>query len=377
MSGSPNKRKSEVIWSEHAYSVATDGGLGPFCQPEIGLEIENKRPCLGVLVPAATTKPAAFHVGPAQRTIPVEGTVEVEVAALEEMEIVEEPRPAPSGKEKHQENAAVDQIPRRNVPAPATSDHKQKCHRLSFPAGHGKTASELFSWFAALLKQHPDPRPAATLQGGAEPALHHATHINVILIKVPAGFHGLKRRIVGQMARPQLLGVVTGKVPSEVHLLGLGRRRVERYTPEPDLCRHCSRWGHKEWRCQSTHGCRYYTGPHKSAQCLDKIKKGTKIPPRCCNCRGDHNAHSTFCTVRPRPQREPAKHEVSQRRLVFYQAPPLQTNAWATKPSFLAAAPHLSQPSCPTTGISNTSAVFPPLPQRTATVLPVPPEKVP
>ncbi|MPC93989.1 hypothetical protein E2C01_089139 [Portunus trituberculatus] len=158
--------------------------------------------------------------------------------------------------------------------------------------------------------------------------------------------------MVGQMPRSQLLGVVTGKVPSEVHLLGLGRRRMERYTPEPDLCRHCSRWGHKEWRCHQ--------------QCLDKIKEGTKIPPRCYNCGGDHNAHSTLFTVMPRPQ-----------RLVFRQAPPPQTNAWATKPSFSAAAPHLTQPSCPTTGTSTTLAVFPPVPQRTATVPPVPPKTVP
>ncbi|MPC87092.1 hypothetical protein E2C01_081943 [Portunus trituberculatus] len=86
--------------------------------------------------------------------------------------------------------------------------------------------------------------------------------------------------MVGQMPRPQLLGVVTERVPSEVHLLGLGRQPVERYTPEPD----CSRWGHKEWRCQSAPRCRYCAGPHKSAQCLDKIKEDTKIPPRCCNC---------------------------------------------------------------------------------------------
>ncbi|MPC98612.1 hypothetical protein E2C01_093986 [Portunus trituberculatus] len=157
-----------------------------------------------------------------------------------------------------------------------------------------------------------------------------ATHVNVSLIEVPAGFHGLKRRMVGQMPRPQLLGVVTGKVPSEVHLLGLGRQRVERYTPEPNLCRHCSRWGHKEWRCQSA--------------------------PRC----------------RPWPQREPATDEVSWPRLVFRQAPPPQTNAWVTKPSSSAAAPYLSQPSCPTAGTSTTPAVFPPLPQRTATVPPVP-----
>ncbi|MPC31866.1 hypothetical protein E2C01_025169 [Portunus trituberculatus] len=328
MSGSPYKWKSEVIWSDHAYSVANKGGLSPFCQTEIGLKTENKRLCLGLVMAAATTKESS-HVEASQRTMPVEdGTV-------------------------------VESSP-RHLSAPA-SDRKQERQRLSFPAGHGKTASELFSWFAALLKQHPDLQPLykegrnqpyitvstdssfyATLvsegflglvmecpgEEGTHPVIIHGvtTYINVNLIEVPAGFHELKRRMVGQMARPQLLGVMTGKVSSEVHLLGLGRRRVERYTPEPDLYRHCSRWRHKEWRCQSAPRCRYCAGPHKSAQCLDKIKEGTKIPPRCCDCGGDHNALSTLCTVRSRPQREPAKDEASRSRLVFRQAPPPQTN---------------------------------------------------
>ncbi|MPC40505.1 hypothetical protein E2C01_034065 [Portunus trituberculatus] len=67
-----------------------------------------------------------------------------------------------------------------------------------------------------------------------------STHINVNLIEVPAGFHGLKRRMVGQMSRSQLLGVVTGKMPSEMYHLGLRHWRVVQYMPEPDLCRHCS-----------------------------------------------------------------------------------------------------------------------------------------
>ncbi|MPD05659.1 hypothetical protein E2C01_101415 [Portunus trituberculatus] len=87
--------------------------------------------------------------------------------------------------------------------------------------------------------------------------------------------------------------------------------------------------------------------------------------------------NSTFCTVRPRPQMEPATDEVSQPRLVFRQAPPPQTSAWATNPSFLTAAPHLSQPSCPTTDTSTTPAVFPPLPQCIATVPSLPPNTVP
>ncbi|MPC88464.1 hypothetical protein E2C01_083369 [Portunus trituberculatus] len=62
MSGSPYKWKSEVIWSDHAYSVVTEGGLGPFCQPEIGQKKpENKRPCLGLVVPAATTTSTYAH----------------------------------------------------------------------------------------------------------------------------------------------------------------------------------------------------------------------------------------------------------------------------------------------------------------------------
>ncbi|MPC67687.1 hypothetical protein E2C01_061866 [Portunus trituberculatus] len=294
-----------------------------------------------------------MHVVPAQRTMPVEDAAVVAegVAALEDMEIVEEPRPAPSAKERHQGTAAADQSSPRH--APASSDRKQR-RRLLFPAGHGKTTSELFSWFAALLNQHPDLQPLykegrnqpyitvstdssfyATLvsegfmglvlecrgEEGTHPVIIHgvSTHINVNLIEVPAGFHGLKRRMVGQMPRPQLLGVVTGKVPSEVHLLGLGRLCVERYTSEPDLCRHCSRWRHR-----------------------------ASAPKGAC-----------------------------QPRLVFHQAPPSQTNALVTKPSFLAASSHLSQPSCTTTGTLATPAVFLPFPQRTATVPPVPPKTVP
>ncbi|MPC63625.1 hypothetical protein E2C01_057725 [Portunus trituberculatus] len=61
MSCSPYKRKSEVIKCEHAYSVATEGGLGPFCQPEASQKkTENKHPCLGLVVPPVT-KPAASH----------------------------------------------------------------------------------------------------------------------------------------------------------------------------------------------------------------------------------------------------------------------------------------------------------------------------
>ncbi|MPC85528.1 hypothetical protein E2C01_080308 [Portunus trituberculatus] len=81
--------------------------------------------------------------------------------------------------------------------------------------------------------------------------------------------------------------------------------------------------------------------------------------------------------VTSRRPREPATDEVSRPKLVFRQTPPPQTYAWATKPFFSAAAPHLSQPSGPTTDTSTTPDVFPPLPQRTVTVPPVHPNTVP
>ncbi|MPC75403.1 hypothetical protein E2C01_069790 [Portunus trituberculatus] len=101
MSRGPFKQKSEVILSDHAYSVATERGLGLICQPQIDLETENKRSCLGLLVRGTTTK-ATMHVLPPQRTMPAKDVVVVEegVAALEDLEIIEEPRPATSAQER-------------------------------------------------------------------------------------------------------------------------------------------------------------------------------------------------------------------------------------------------------------------------------------
>ncbi|MPC75960.1 hypothetical protein E2C01_070361 [Portunus trituberculatus] len=240
MSGNSHKRKSEVIWSDHAYSVAAEGVLGPFCQPEIALETENKYPCLGLLVPAATTKPAESHVDPAQRTMPVEGAVEVEVdiAALKDMEIVEESRPAPSGKGKRRDNAAADQISRRHVLAPATSNRKQRC-RLLFPAGHGKTASELFSGFAALLRQHPDLQPLYE-EGRNQPYITVSTDSSFYATLLSESFLGLvmecpgygapisqhsawirSRRTPKSLLAAAIVGVTTTPTPSFA-LSGLG-----------------------------------------------------------------------------------------------------------------------------------------------------------
>ncbi|MPC84167.1 hypothetical protein E2C01_078895 [Portunus trituberculatus] len=149
--------------------------------------------------------------------------------------------------------------------------------------------------------------------------------------------------MVGQMPRPQLLGVVTGKVPSEVHLLGLGRRCMERYTPEPDLCRHCHHWEHKEWRCQSVPRCRY--------------------------CASPISQHSTWTRSRRAPKSLLCAAIVGA---TIMPTPPSALSGLGPKGSLL-----LMRLPAPTTDTSTTPAVFPPLPQHAATVPPVPPKTVP
>ncbi|MPC18263.1 hypothetical protein E2C01_011141 [Portunus trituberculatus] len=66
---------------------------------------------------------------------------------------------------------------------------------------------------------------------------------------------GSRHVIAGELP-PQLQGLVKGIVPSLVHLLGLGHFCVGLYSPEPDLCDHCFRFGHQSWRCKSSLCCR-------------------------------------------------------------------------------------------------------------------------
>ncbi|XP_045128432.1 uncharacterized protein LOC123514551 isoform X2 [Portunus trituberculatus] len=80
-----------------------------------------------------------------------------------------------------------------------------------------------------------------------------------------------------------------------------GQKRVTAYAPEPDLCRRCSRWGHKAWRCRAAHPrCRYCAASHDSDVCFQKISQSLKFPPKCCNCLGSHNAQSGHCPYKPR-----------------------------------------------------------------------------
>lgn len=197
------------------------------------------------------------------------------------------------------------QPPAQPQSQPQTQAPSRCC--VHFPDGHGKTLAQLYEWFMALLKQHPtlEPvikegrrQPYLTVNSQADaysmlveegilgfvmvPADLNARHqvviihgvstsINVNLIATPVDFVWLKRHVVGNMPRPQLLGLVEGAVPSSVHLLGLGRFQVEPYTAEPDLCRHCCRFGHQEWKCKSAPRCRYCAGNHQSFHCLENI----------------------------------------------------------------------------------------------------------
>lgn len=170
------------------------------------------------------------------------------------------------------------------------------------------------------------------------------TYINADLLECPDGFLWVKRRYVGQTPRPQLLGVVTGEVPQTVRFTGVYcYKRVAVFHPEPDLCKRCSRWGHKEWWCRSSPRCRYCAERHASDLCYQKIQQGDKFPPKCCNCGGPHNAQSGRCPCKPRSpgisfrDSQLSSHAQQTQPLVQPAPPPLH-NAWVTDGP---ASPHL------------------------------------
>ncbi|MPC67334.1 hypothetical protein E2C01_061508 [Portunus trituberculatus] len=157
-----------------------------------------------------------------------------------------------------------------------------------------------------------------------------STTIIVDLLSTPVTFFWLKMRVVAGEPCPQLLSLVEGAVPSSVHLHRLGRFRVGLYIPEPDLCGHCCRFGHQNWKCKSAPRCRYFSGGRPSSTCL-KIRAGTRVVPLCCNCGSDHNASSRRCHAQSRPVRETQTPgtTVCPSRVVFRPAPALQHNPWA------------------------------------------------
>ncbi|MPC59157.1 translation initiation factor IF-2-like [Portunus trituberculatus] len=133
------------------------------------------------------------------------------------------------------------------------------------------------------------------------------------------------------------------------------------YTPEPDLCDHCCRFGHQSWKCKSVPLCRYCSGGHPSSHCLEKIHAGTRVIPLCCNCGGDHNASSRCCPARSRPIREPQTPgtTIGPSRVIFQPAPALQHNAWANGAPSWSNFPALPLPAAQ-------PSAFPPLPGTAA-----------
>ncbi|XP_045112649.1 uncharacterized protein LOC123505433 [Portunus trituberculatus] len=190
------------------------------------------------------------------------------------------------------------------------------------------------------------------------------TYVNVNLIEEPEGFLWLKRRTVGGASRPQLLEAVRGVIPQMVRFTGVyGQKHVTAYAPEPDLCRRCSRWGHKAWRCRAAHPrCRYCAASHDSDVCFQKISQGLKFPPKCCNCLGSHNAQSGDCPYKPRSpgasRGQPSVGEAAgDQPTIFKPAPPPVGNAWghaATASDFPAL--------CPPSRTTTASLAVPPTP---------------
>ncbi|XP_076062105.1 uncharacterized protein LOC143037565 isoform X1 [Oratosquilla oratoria] len=134
--------------------------------------------------------------------------------------------------------------------------------------------------------------------------------------------------MVGKNPRPQLLGAVSGPIDTETHIIGVGRKRVAPYVPEPDLCQKCSKWGHKSWRCRTTYvRCRYCAGGHLSEECWEKIQQKVAVPPKCCNCGGQHNASSPVCPKKPRYKTLPPSIP-SIPTTVYQTAPPPTRTAW-------------------------------------------------
>ncbi|KAG0728157.1 hypothetical protein GWK47_033090 [Chionoecetes opilio] len=108
-----------------------------------------------------------------------------------------------------------------------------------------------------------------------------------------------KRRMFRGEPKSQVVALMRGPVPNRAFINGAGYRNLAPYVDEPHFCSHCSRWGHKVWKCQGDVRCRFCAKNHPSTVCRKKITDGHRVPPRCCNCRGEHNASSPLCPRRP------------------------------------------------------------------------------
>lgn len=107
------------------------------------------------------------------------------------------------------------------------------------------------------------------------------------------------RHVMRGEERSQVIALIKGEVPDSVFITGAGYRKLVPYVEEPSFCLRCKRWGHRAWQCQEDTRCRFCARKHPSSLCGEKIKAGTRVEPRCCNCGGEHNAQSILCLRRP------------------------------------------------------------------------------
>ncbi|XP_076049533.1 uncharacterized protein LOC143030260 [Oratosquilla oratoria] len=274
----------------------------------------------------------------------------IEAAGMDQDLIIEENNTA--------DTKAAD-VNQDNIVGDITTSTGKERLMITFPEKCNLSLENKYTWYMALLKQHPDCRPLfkegrnapyITLINGQQyntmitdgfqgqvmkpitglqrTVVIFDVPINVNLLQCPPGFQWLKRRMVGKNPRPQLLGAVSGPIDTETHIIGVGRKRVAPYVPEPDLCQKCSKWGHKSCRCRTTYvRCRYCAGGHLSEECWEKIQQKVAVPPKCCNCGGQHNASSPVCPKKPRYKTLPPSIP-SIPTTVYQTAPPPTRTAW-------------------------------------------------
>ena len=113
-----------------------------------------------------------------------------------------------------------------------------------------------------------------------------------------------RRNKVRGESRNQVIALFKGEVPDFINIPGLPPLPTDVYREPPLFCYKCCSWGHKAWKCQRSLKCAFCGDPHDSKFCREKIDRGEKIPPKCANCRGAHNAMSTLCHHNPINQRE-------------------------------------------------------------------------
>lgn len=169
----------------------------------------------------------------------------------------------------------------------------------------------------------------------------------------------------GQMDTRQVLVTLRGDLPPSLSLGNWGTFYLRPYTPEPLRCYRCHRFGHHQAACVRPVVCGMCSGSHTTDSCLTKYKAKQEVRHRCPNCSGSHHAWNLNCPVRLQlvnhgRERQAAWVEEQQR---ITPAPP-GTFVWGQQRRTLTLPPAVPP---------LTSEEFPPLPQTTATVTPLPP----